>query len=76
MTRDSLALIAPLVFLTACRDPGNAAVPECGNGVARGAEQCDGQDLSGQTCFLAGYLDGPLSCRTDCTLDLPGRSSP
>lgn len=39
----------------------------CGDGVAAGAEQCDGKDLRGATC---GTND--LRCSSDCTLDYSG----
>lgn len=44
----------------------------CGNGVARGGEQCDGGDLAGQTCESQGFTGGTLSCSADCGLDTSG----
>jgi len=42
----------------------------CGNGVARGGEQCDLGDLRGQTCAGLGFIGGgTLLCGDDCTLD-------
>jgi hypothetical protein len=42
----------------------------CGNGVARGGEQCDLGDLRGQTCTGLGFVGGgTLLCKDDCTLD-------
>ncbi len=41
----------------------------CGNGVARGDEQCDLGDLRQQTCESLGHGSGILSCATDCTFD-------
>lgn len=46
------------------------AGPSCGNGVAEGAEACDGTDLKGETCAkLGGYTGGTLSCSAACSLD-------
>lgn len=42
----------------------------CGNDVAEGAEDCDGRDLSGQTCETEGYDSGNLSCNASCHFDL------
>lgn len=76
MTRDSVTMIVPLVLLLACSGSDDAPTARCGDAVARGAEQCDGQDLSGQTCFLAGYLGGTLACRSDCTFDFGACQDP
>jgi hypothetical protein len=46
-----------------------AAKPFCGDGNAKGSEQCDGGDLDGQTCSTLGFSEGSLSCETDCTFD-------
>ncbi len=43
---------------------------KCGNGIARGDEQCDLGDLRGQTCESIGFPGGGvLQCASDCTLD-------
>ena len=34
----------------------------CGNNIVEGTEQCDGTNLSGQTCTTQGYTGGSLSC--------------
>jgi hypothetical protein len=41
----------------------------CGNGVARGGEQCDVGDLRDQTCESLGRGTGNLICANDCTFD-------
>lgn len=42
----------------------------CGNGVARGDEQCDGGDLRSQTCSGLGFTGGgTLLCADDCKFD-------
>lgn len=46
--------------------------PVCSNGVREGDEQCDGDDLGGQTCSGLGYGGGTLSCKADCTFDTSG----
>ena len=42
----------------------------CGDGIADGLEECDGEDLRGADCTNvdATYLGGELSCSPDCTL--------
>jgi len=43
---------------------------DCGNGMARGDEQCDGGDLGGATCASLGFTGGgTLLCSDDCTFD-------
>lgn len=44
---------------------------ECGNGVADGLEDCDGDDLRGETCASIGYYDDTptLRCAVDCRFD-------
>jgi len=46
--------------------------PVCGDGVAEGAEECDGADLAGATCGGAGCSGGVPSCSSSCTLDYSG----
>ena len=41
----------------------------CGNGVARGGEQCDLGDLHDATCEGLGLPAGTLSCNDDCTFN-------
>ena len=41
----------------------------CGNGVARGSEQCDLGDLHDATCEDLGLPAGTLSCNDDCTFN-------
>jgi hypothetical protein len=46
----------------------DAYVPFCGDNAVNGSEQCDGQDLDGQTCdTLLGLVHGQLACASDCT---------
>lgn len=56
------------------------AAAVCGNDVAEEpAELCDGADLQGASCASHGYLEGTLSCQTDClgydTSQCSGRES-
>jgi hypothetical protein len=45
-------------------------VPHCGNGVAELDEQCDGEDLLGETCLaLPAFADGLLACDQSCALN-------
>jgi hypothetical protein len=57
---------------SAANDPG----PVCGNGVVETGEQCDGADLSGQTCVGLGQGPGTLRCLQNCTFDLSLCESP
>jgi hypothetical protein len=50
--------------------PASAPAPTCGNGVIDSGEQCDGVNLSGQTCLSKGYASGTLSCSSTCTLNV------
>ena len=46
---------------------------DCGNGVIDEGEDCDGDELGGNTCEDVGdYLGGVLACRNDCTFDVSG----
>jgi hypothetical protein len=46
----------------------------CGNGTIEGTEQCDGQNLNGQTCesLTWGSQTGVLGCNTACGFDYSG----
>jgi hypothetical protein len=44
----------------------------CGNGVARGDEQCDLGDFRGATCESLGRPAGALTCSDTCTFDVTG----
>jgi hypothetical protein len=41
----------------------------CGNNIKEEGEQCDGNDLGGQTCTSLGYSGGTLSCYSNCTFN-------
>ena len=42
----------------------------CGNGVAEPGEECDGDELRGETCEgLTGHLEGDLGCTETCVYD-------
>jgi hypothetical protein len=43
--------------------------PVCGDDARDVGEECDGQDLGGQTCQSFGYRAGSLTCNSNCTLD-------
>src|SRR5689334_9172537 len=72
-------VVVGVIVLAACgggsSKPGGDAQPlpppGCGDGIASGAEMCDGTDLRGRTsCQDLGYYDaGPLACTTTCDLD-------
>jgi len=46
-----------------------AGKPFCGDGNAKGGEQCDGSDLDGESCETLGYTGGTLGCASDCSFD-------
>ncbi|MBI3179582.1 MAG: hypothetical protein HYZ27_07955, partial [Deltaproteobacteria bacterium] len=46
----------------ACGREGKNDPAECGNGVAEGDEECDGNDLVGTICSDLRFLGGTLSC--------------
>jgi len=51
-------------------------VISCGNNIVETGEQCDGTNLSGQTCVGLGYTRGTLSCTASCTFDTSACTSP
>ncbi len=69
------SILVALLAVSGCRFDPVASIPRayCGNGVAdRDPEQCDGADLSGETCQSLGLGEGTLQCRSDCTFDTTG----
>lgn len=63
-------------YITQCTDTLEAAaapggvLPQCGNGVVDAVgEQCDGADVSGETCTSLGFPGGTLGCSSGCTFD-------
>jgi len=52
--------------------PAYAGKPICGDGAAKGKEECDGADLAGQTCQSLGFASGSLACNSDCSFDTSG----
>jgi len=60
-------LVAPPSSATPTPRPTSTPVGEvCGNGVARGEEECDGGDLRGATCQALGFDRGTLRCTGRC----------
>jgi len=41
----------------------------CGNEIIEGGEDCEGENLNGQTCESIGYGPGTLSCDIACSFD-------
>ncbi len=57
---------------------GEPAGPTCGNGRAEGSEQCDDEDLNGNSCTTipGGFRGGILHCNRDtCQFDTSGCST-
>ncbi len=48
----------------------------CGDGIVQPGEQCDGDDLAGQTCQSMGLAPGMLACNGSCGFDLSGCGQP
>ena len=50
----------------------------CGNGQIDGGEQCDGTNLSGQTCqsLNSSFTGGTLNCTASCTFDTSSCTQP
>ena len=51
---------------------GGGSGSDCGDGYAEGSEECDMDDLDGQTCVGLGYDLGVLVCTEDCEFDESG----
>jgi len=41
----------------------------CGNGIIEGGEDCEGENLGGETCQSQGYGPGTLACDISCSFD-------
>ena len=51
-------------------DPTTTGGSVCGDGMVSPGEQCDGDDLNGETCESLGYASGMLACDpVTCTYD-------
>ncbi len=44
--------------------------PLCGNNIINSGEDCDGTNLSGESCNSLDYNSGTLKCKADCTFDV------
>ena len=49
-----------------CNNQTQLCVTTCGNGIVNSGEQCDGTNLSGQTCVSQGFTSGTLLCNSNC----------
>lgn len=47
----------------------------CGNEIIEGGEDCEGENLNGQTCESLGFGPGTLSCDIACSFDTYGCSA-
>lgn len=55
-------------------DTGDPPLTFCGDGVLGADEECDGDDLGGETCESLGAFGGDLGCDDDCVFDIQGCS--
>lgn len=49
---------------------GRPEVEFCGDGIAEGEEECDGDDVREATCAAFGLVGEPVSCTDECSLEL------
>ncbi len=58
----------------ATSDPSDTAGPamDCGNAIAEGNEECDGDDLRDWECGQFGFMEGTLHCNNICQLEFDG----
>lgn len=71
-TMGYLACAADCTFdVAACVGGG----PNCGNWVVEWGEQCDTNDMGGESCESIGMSPGTLDCKLDCTFDRSGCGS-
>jgi hypothetical protein len=54
-----------------CDGSGGCNVPTCNDGSqsVEPGEQCDGDNLDGESCLSQGFDGGSLTCQADCTFD-------
>ncbi|MBU1240744.1 DUF4215 domain-containing protein, partial [Myxococcota bacterium] len=67
--RTFILFTAILVLFAAC-DEKNTGGENCGDGVIDPGEECDGEDLGGDSCASLGYHGGQLLCDDQCQLNL------
>lgn len=77
-----LTILAVCILLVGCGRSGyliasqDAQVPNnCGNGQVEAAEQCDGNNLDGESCVSQGFTSGVLACTAQCTFNVSGCDS-
>ncbi len=62
--------LSPLTCKADCTFELTACSGRCGDSLVQtGEEQCDDDDLNGQTCASQGYYGGTLACGADCAFD-------
>jgi cysteine-rich repeat protein len=57
---------------SACSDYDTSGCYTCGDGNVDPTEECDGANLTNQTCESLGYTGGTLACYNNCTLNITG----
>ncbi len=71
---DTAADVTYYIMADAWRDCGTFTLTisdlgQCGNDILEGREQCDGADFGTSTCASFGFVEGTLSCTSECTVD-------
>ena len=72
------ALFLGASTIVAAQPPPDAVFKDgfnCGNAIREGVEDCDDNDLGGQSCSDFGFLTGFLACTDSCTFDFAGCSN-
>ncbi len=67
-----MVLSAFIWICSGCDDSGGGGGTSgggCGNGLLEPGEECDGDNLNGQSCESMGFARGNLGCSDTCTFD-------
>jgi len=78
----ALVLAACTSSVTNHPDPDTRATPtvtptvgptanplDCGNNQLDAGEECDGEELGGESCVTLGFASGSLTCKANCSID-------
>jgi len=71
----ALAVASGLVLLACNFNAAGLPTDDCGDGVLGAGEECDLNDLGGESCDSLGYGTGTLACDTSCAFVFSGCSA-